>query len=81
MNSLGLEADADNARANAEFRAVLQHGGADAFFVIECAGGGVHVLEINKRLANFQHAVIARNFGIVQGNVLALPPQNDAGLG
>src|SRR5690348_18292139 len=76
-----LEADANAALANAKLRAVPQHGRFHALFVEEGAVRGVEILQVDEFVADFQEAVVTRDFRIVQGNVSPLSPDDDAWLG
>ncbi len=73
-----VDVEANGAGAHAEFGAVLQESGADALAVEEGAVGGVHVFKVDEFAANFQQAVMARNFGVVEAEIGAFAANNGA---
>jgi hypothetical protein len=76
--SLGFESEAERGFADAEFGALAEHGGADALFFEEGAIGGVEVAEVDVVFPDFDDAVVARDLGILQGDVSALAADDDA---
>ena len=76
--SLGLESQAEGGFADAEFGALAEHGGADALFFEEGAIGGVEVAEVDVVFADFDDAMVARDFGVLQGDVGAVAADDDA---
>src|SRR5437588_6029781 len=69
-----LEADANQTVADAEFSPVSEHGGAHALLFIKCPVGGIHVFQIDVRVAYFQQAVMPGDFRVVQSNVRPFAP-------
>src|SRR5690242_2645352 len=67
----GLEVHANLAAADAKFGPVLEHGRAHALLFVERAIGGIHVLQIDVSVTDFEQAVVSGNFRILQGNVRA----------
>ena len=59
---------------------MAEHGGADALFFEEGAVGGVEVAEIDVVFADFDDAMVARDFGVLQGDVGAVAADDDAWL-
>ena len=76
-----LDGQAKNGYADAKFGAALQHGGAGALFFVERAVGGVEVAEVNVFAADFEDAVVARDFGIVEIDIGAVAAEDNARLG
>ena len=75
-----FEGDAEGGFADAEFGIVAEHGGADALFFEEGAVGGVEVAEIDVVFADFDDAVVARDFVVGEGDVGAVAADDDAGF-
>ena len=75
-----MEGETQSGAADTEFGAVLEDCGANAFVLEEGAVGGVQVLEVDEAPADFQDAVVARDFGVVKGQVGAFATDDDAGL-
>jgi hypothetical protein len=73
-----LERQAERGFADAKFGALAEHGGADAFFFEEGAVGGVEVAEVDVVIADFDDAVVSRDFGILEGDVGAIAANDDA---
>jgi len=73
-----LESEAERGFADAKFGALAEHGGANALFFEKCAVGGIEITEINVVFANFDDAVVARDFGIFQCDVGAIAADDDA---
>src|SRR5579863_7051719 len=76
----GLKSQAEHGFANAELGALAEHGGADTFLFEESTVGGIEVAKIGVIFADFDDAMMARNFGILQGDVGALASDHDASL-
>ena len=76
--SLWLESQAERGFADTKFSALAEHGGANALLFEKCAVGGVEVAEIDIIFADLDDAVMARDFGILQGDVGAVAADNDA---
>ena len=58
-----------------------EHGGAGALFFVEGAVGGVEVAEVDVVAADFEDAVMAGDFGIVEVDVGAVAAEDDARFG
>lgn len=65
----GTEGDLDRAVANAELGAVLEHCGTNTAFLKEGAVRGIEILEVHEGVTDFEDAVMARDFGIVEREV------------
>src|SRR3984957_7550377 len=74
----GLESQAERGFADAKFGALAEHGGAEALLFEKCAVGGVEVAKIDVVVADFDDAVVARDFGVLQGDVGAVAADDDA---
>src|SRR6202041_3675780 len=75
-----FESQAERGFANAKFGALAEHGGADALLFEKCAVGGVEVAEIDVVFADFDDTVVARDFGVLQGDVGAVAADDNARL-
>ena len=73
-----LESQAERGFADAEFGALAEHGGADTLFFEEGAVGGVEVAEVDVVFADFDDAMVARDFGVLQSDVGAVAADDDA---
>src|SRR5580704_11645545 len=78
---LWLERDAQDGFADAELGVVDKHGGADAFFLVKGAVGGVQVAQIDVSVAYLDDAVMARNLRVLQRDVRAFASDHDTRLG
>jgi hypothetical protein len=74
----GLEGDTEGGFADAEFGVVAEHGGADTLLFEEGAVGGVEIAKIDVVFADFDDAVVAGDFGVGEGDVGAIAPDDDA---
>ena len=73
-----LESQAERGFADAKFGALAKHGGADALLFEKCAIGGVEIAEVDVVFADFDDAVVARDFGVLQGDVGTVAADHDA---
>src|ERR1700743_134654 len=73
-----LESQAERGFADAEFSALAEHGGADALLFEKSAVGGIEVTEVDVVFADFDDAIVARDFGILEGDVGAVAADHDA---
>jgi hypothetical protein len=76
----GLESQAERGFADAELGALAEHGGADALLFEKCAVGGIEVAEVDVVFADFDDTVVARDFGVLQGDVGAVAADDNARL-
>jgi hypothetical protein len=76
----GDEGNAEGGVADAELGAVLEHGGANTLVAEECAVGGIEIAQVDVRVADFEQAMVAGNFGIGQGDVGDFASDDDSGL-
>lgn len=74
----GLEGKAESAAADAKFGAILQDGSAHALLFQERAIRGIQIFEVHKAIADFQHAVMARDLRVGEGKVSAFAADNNA---
>src|SRR2546423_801911 len=77
---LWFKTEANDAGADAEFGAVLEHGGAHALFVEEGAIGRIEILQVRKGFAYLEEAMVPRNLLVVQWNIGILASQDDPSL-
>ena len=75
------QAETDGCAAHAEFRAILEHSGTHAFLFEKSAVGGVQVFQVGEPFADFQEAMVARNFRVTEGNISAFAADDRAFLG
>jgi hypothetical protein len=76
-----VQGEAKGAAADAKFGAVLQHGGADAFFFEEGSVGRVEIFQVDEAASNLEQAMVAGNLGIIEGHVGAFTADHGTHFG
>src|SRR5260221_4670813 len=74
------ETHPNHAAPDAKFAAVLEHRSTHSLIVKKCSVRGIHVLQIYVAFLHLEHAVMARDFRIIQADVRALPSKNHSRL-
>src|SRR6267154_4092834 len=74
------EAHPNDAASDTKLSAVLKHRRPYSLILEKCPVRGIHVLQIYVTFLHFQHAVMTRDFRIIQADVRALPSKNHSRL-
>lgn len=73
-----LAVQANGGAADAKLRAIVEHGSADTLFAEEGAIGGVQIFEAEAGFADFEEAMLTRDFRVGEGKIGAFAADDGA---